>query len=637
MAPLDPTETKKHDLESTDKLPILTEIDVAQFAEDAVRLENTAVQPVLISQSLVPEFARPSPVDLPALAESVRTVEARISRQSAEYEALSRLYERARDAEAAAAERAEAVSEALARASSTLAVEQHRLQQMEQALAEKTSLAEAARTRLDEALRALERHQSEARTLRDALATREATIVQVLHSLGERDAQLSALQREHAQTVPVLEARLQMTAQLEEELKGEREHAEAVVAELEEARARIATFEAQRKRDVSELARARAEAASALRQAETYLEALRTRDWRRGFQQNLQREWDERAATASADRAALAAECERLKQTTAALSAKVIEQDALIARKQQELLDSQRARADLASRHAARESECAHLVDELKARDEALSEARAQNSGEAQRVSERLSEVEARCEEQRQRIEQLESDAVTHEEEMQVLLAHLNEARKPVQGFLAESKRLKDELAAKKDELAVKGLGLEQLTEENRELQATLERTRGALEEREFLIRRLERSESNNAHVLGRLQTSIEKLGNAPTPPAPAVEECRGELVRLESDAVPYLLTRRTRIGRAPGCELQIDSSSVSRYHALILKGPRDVIVEDLNSTNGVIVNGRKISRQLLNDGDLVTIGDVKFRLVLRRPGQIAQGSSTAAPAPSPA
>ncbi len=52
-----------------------------------------------------------------------------------------------------------------------------------------------------------------------------------------------------------------------------------------------------------------------------------------------------------------------------------------------------------------------------------------------------------------------------------------------------------------------------QSEEENRTLRATLERTRGALEEREFLIRRLERSESNNANVLGRIQTSIERLG----------------------------------------------------------------------------------------------------------------------------
>jgi pSer/pThr/pTyr-binding forkhead associated (FHA) protein len=79
-------------------------------------------------------------------------------------------------------------------------------------------------------------------------------------------------------------------------------------------------------------------------------------------------------------------------------------------------------------------------------------------------------------------------------------------------------------------------------------------------------------------------------------------------------------LARRTRIGRAPGCEMQIESSSVSRHHALVLVGQRDVIIEDLNSTNGVLVNGRKISRQMLNDGDAVTIGDAQFRVRLSVP-----------------
>jgi hypothetical protein len=178
----------------------------------------------------------------------------------------------------------------------------------------------------------------------------------------------------------------------------------------------------------------------------------------------------------------------------------------------------------------------------------------------------------------------------------------------------AEVKRLTGELAAK-------AAALEQLNEENRSSRAALERARGALEEREFLIRRLERSESNNANVLGRIQTSIERLGsggvNAGNAAAPV--ECTAELVRVDGQHnTSHVLARRTRIGRAPGCEMQIESSSVSRHHALVLMGSRDVIIEDLNSTNGVLVNGRKVSRQLLNDGDLVTIGEAQFRLSVK-------------------
>jgi pSer/pThr/pTyr-binding forkhead associated (FHA) protein len=97
------------------------------------------------------------------------------------------------------------------------------------------------------------------------------------------------------------------------------------------------------------------------------------------------------------------------------------------------------------------------------------------------------------------------------------------------------------------------------------------------------------------------------------------------------------VLSRRTRIGRAAGCELQIESGSVSRHHALVVVGPREAVIEDLNSTNGVLVNGRKVSRQPLNDGDAVTIGEIQFRYFARpvqtasepAPGEPAPGTST--------
>ena len=121
-----------------------------------------------------------------------------------------------------------------------------------------------------------------------------------------------------------------------------------------------------------------------------------------------------------------------------------------------------------------------------RARSGELAQARASNSAEAQQIA------------------QLKAEAESHEQELTVLMAHLNEARRPIQSIQADLKRVSDELALKTS-------SLEQLNEENRNLRATLERTRGALQEREFLIRRLERSESNNANALGRIQTEHRK------------------------------------------------------------------------------------------------------------------------------
>ena len=179
-------------------------------------------------------------------------------------------------------------------------------------------------------------------------------------------------------------------------------------------------------------------------------------------------------------------------------------------------------------------------------------------------------------------------------------MAHLQEARRPIQ--IDRGRRQAPDRGAGGQDRGIRA----DRARRTRKLRATLERTRGALEEREFLIRRLERSESNNANVLGRIQTSIERLGSVRRLGAGAVAGCRRRSgrrssIRIDGEKpITHVLARRTRIGRAPGCELQIDSSSVSRHHALILVGPREAIIEDLNSTNGVLVNGRKVTRQVL-------------------------------------
>ncbi|MDE2294293.1 MAG: FHA domain-containing protein [Gammaproteobacteria bacterium] len=75
------------------------------------------------------------------------------------------------------------------------------------------------------------------------------------------------------------------------------------------------------------------------------------------------------------------------------------------------------------------------------------------------------------------------------------------------------------------------------------------------------------------------------------------------------------VLGLRTRIGRAADCEIVVDGPSVSRQHALIHLDREGAVLEDLNSTNGTFVNGRRILRVPLRDGDVVTLGDAKFRI----------------------
>lgn len=82
-------------------------------------------------------------------------------------------------------------------------------------------------------------------------------------------------------------------------------------------------------------------------------------------------------------------------------------------------------------------------------------------------------------------------------------------------------------------------------------------------------------------------------------------------------------------IGRKPDNDLVLDDPAVSGHHARIVKIQAVYVVEDRQSTNGLLVNGHKVDRKQLRDADVVTIG--KHRLVF-----LEEGISTA-PIPAPA
>lgn len=64
----------------------------------------------------------------------------------------------------------------------------------------------------------------------------------------------------------------------------------------------------------------------------------------------------------------------------------------------------------------------------------------------------------------------------------------------------------------------------------------------------------------------------------------------------------------RIKIGRASECEIQLSSSGVSRKHALIIREGSTYFIEDLGSTNSVLLNKQKIQRAELKHGDQIGI-----------------------------
>ena len=84
----------------------------------------------------------------------------------------------------------------------------------------------------------------------------------------------------------------------------------------------------------------------------------------------------------------------------------------------------------------------------------------------------------------------------------------------------------------------------------------------------------------------------------------------------------------RFLIGRTPENDLQIDSNYISRHHAQIISTQNSCIIEDLNSTNGIAHNGKRIRRRVLNDGDVLQMGDHELAYMDERNSRLRPNTS---------
>ena len=70
-------------------------------------------------------------------------------------------------------------------------------------------------------------------------------------------------------------------------------------------------------------------------------------------------------------------------------------------------------------------------------------------------------------------------------------------------------------------------------------------------------------------------------------------------------------------IGRTAHADFIVDAALVSRLHCrLTAEAPDQLVVEDLNSTNGILVNGERVERSTLRTGDVLTVGRVAFTVL---------------------
>ena len=71
----------------------------------------------------------------------------------------------------------------------------------------------------------------------------------------------------------------------------------------------------------------------------------------------------------------------------------------------------------------------------------------------------------------------------------------------------------------------------------------------------------------------------------------------------------------KTTIGRVEDNTFQISEPSVSSHHCEILLRGADVVVRDLESTNGTFINGEKVRESVLKPGQVLRLGQIEMRL----------------------
>jgi pSer/pThr/pTyr-binding forkhead associated (FHA) protein len=71
----------------------------------------------------------------------------------------------------------------------------------------------------------------------------------------------------------------------------------------------------------------------------------------------------------------------------------------------------------------------------------------------------------------------------------------------------------------------------------------------------------------------------------------------------------------KTTIGRVEDNTFQIAEPSVSSHHCEILLRGSDVVVRDLNSTNGTFINGEKVAESVIKPGQILRLGQIEMRL----------------------
>ena len=585
-------------------------------------------------------------INLQALSTTLRDVEERLTRKGERLAEIERALDTAVTERGASDQRARALSNELAQARAGAAAAQTRIAELQKSLEQREAAEEKGRAQEAEARSQLAQRTSEFQAqlsavqhdfavklearahafsvVQQELADARARSVGYLETLQSNEGRRSVFEQLIATLDAHVEQRDTRLGRLEVDLAGQIARVAQLEADLRDRVARIATLEKQ----VSALSAALAQ---------------------RGEQQtDIERDRDSLQQTVHALNAALSQRNDRirsLEESVAQQTAAAIQQHAELERLSGERAQLLASTASLeASLKAAttrgeehesatrdvqtRFEEAVAALETQRRRAELLEAEVAGVRGELQTSSTALqaaglerNEGVARIAAGEARIRELEDRVAQQQETVRVLQSEANASVARVKELESDLRAAEDTIHRLEADARSKTTRVEELEKVNHEWRATVEEARHAITERDNLIRRLEQETANSAVLVGHIQRSITRMDHGTEhshEPAPDGAATR-LLIRTDGESeVVHVLGRKTSIGRTPDNDLQIDAKFISRHHAVILAGPAHAIIEDLNSTNGVLVNNRRITRQPLKDGDNVVIGKTQFRFAVR-------------------
>lgn len=293
------------------------------------------------------------------------------------------------------------------------------------------------------------------------------------------------------------------------------------------------------------------------------------------------------------------------EQSVHEIRALLLERDAVIVKQDAQLVQVQAQICSLAEERDALRSASAQL-DALAAKLDARTADLEQKDAELAQLRGELVAAHAEVQSQTKLLNE-------STDELGALRRKVNEHETAIRGFehairvrgeYAED--LMTQLRTARDERAMMGVQLDKARGRVKNLSEQIF-------SRDNEIAALQADLAVHTEALAAIHRDVSRIGDGANAESDEAEHVL-EPVGHEGSSL-YLTRKVLTVGRTSDNDISIPSKLVSRRHARLLVGPTGVIIEDAHSSNGCYVNGKQVHQHLLHDGDVLELGDMRYRL----------------------